>query len=417
MEIKLFEIASNIATPISLASIVIITLYFIYQIVLNLKIFSKLKEKNTFSIINSIINKFFYLSLITMILGIISYVYNQANPLTKSNISLTGNVLCSDGYPVEGAIVFVEGVDRKKKTDTTGWFTIVVDTKEFYVVRSIHKNVVNDITVSKKDIDKPIRLVLKCEKDIITHIDKKNMVYIKGNSFKIGRTGIHNDETPEHEVFLDSYWIDEDEITVEEYIQYCKENSIDFPPDPNFPTMPNYYTNIKWRKHPVVNITWEEANEYCKSVGKKLPTEAQWEVSARYLLNSYESLHPFINENGLPKGNFPDKSLRKFFPNYVTLNYDTKDNFPFTSPVKSFKANSNGIYDLDGNVSEYCFDTYSKNYYEISNKINPINWVGNSKYCVIRGPSWAQWYDVVTKRNRKYKKRSSKSIGFRCAIY
>src|SRR6266496_2306317 len=77
MDKKLFQIASRVATPLSLASTVVIVLYLVYRNILSLGVFSALAESNTFNLLNSIVDKLFYLSLVALILGVAAYVYVQ----------------------------------------------------------------------------------------------------------------------------------------------------------------------------------------------------------------------------------------------------------------------------------------------------------------------------------------------------
>lgn len=242
----------------------------------------------------------------------------------------------------------------------------------------------------------------------------KKMILIKAKDSKIGRSGSSDDDSPERAIYLDAYWIDKFEITVEEYIKHCTENNIEFPPDPTFPNMPNYFTDSRWRKYPAVNITWWEAKRYCECQGKRLPTEAEWENVARFWSND-EYLFPFQTRDYVPIGNYPDSSLIAHFSQFKIHTKSKNDRFPFTAPTGFFEPNGNGIYDLDGNVSEWCLDAYSSNYYESLSLKNPCNLDSTAKRAVVRGPSWIEWYSIVTQRNRASKARRSIYIGFRCA--
>jgi len=118
-----------------------------------------------------------------------------------------------------------------------------------------------------------------------------------------------------------------------------------------------------YEDHPVVDIYLHGANEYAKWVGGRLPTEAEWEKAAR---------------GGLVGRRYPNgDSISK-----DDANYDSEG----TMPVKSFAPNGYGLYDMAGNVWEWCSDCYGIDYYSKSPRDNPTGTLSDS--ClnhVIRG--------------------------------
>lgn len=131
--------------------------------------------------------------------------------------------------------------------------------------------------------------------------------------------------------------------------------------------------------YPVVHISWDDAMAYCKWAGKRLPTEAEWEFAARGgLLNN---IYPWGNEHvnaGKPKCN----SWEGQFPYLNTR----QDGYVTAAPVKSFSPNGYGLYDMAGNVWEWCSDWYDQDYYSSIDKITSINPKGPTKSFDSREP-------------------------------
>ncbi len=231
------------------------------------------------------------------------------------------------------------------------------------------------------------------------------MLFIKGGWFAMG-SNYKADQKPIHRVFVKPFYLDKFEVTVNEFRRFCAETGHKMPIQPF------------WNKddHPVVNVSWYDAQAYAKWCGKRLPTEAEWEFAARGGTNSLRyalnTEHSFVKSHG----NVADYSLlNKDSRRIVETGYD--DGFAFTSPVGYFPPNVFGIYDMEGNVLEWCSDWYDARYYAQSETENPKG-PAKGNYKVIRGGSWNRSgrYLIPTYRTWYPPQCTFDFLGFRCAM-
>ncbi|OWY23184.1 hypothetical protein C7N43_07475 [Sphingobacteriales bacterium UPWRP_1] len=195
------------------------------------------------------------------------------------------------------------------------------------------------------------------------------MVYIEGGSFNMGYNSLLSlDEGPVHPVTLDGFYMAKTEVTVDQYRTFCNATSREMP----FPVSWGWIDN-----YPIVNVSWDDANAYCvwlsTVTGQKyrLPTEAEWEYAARAGNQSTVLDYPFSGSLFIGEvGWYKDNSLEQ------------------PHPVGLKNANRFGLYDMTGNVWEWCSDWYDAAYYFSSDAKNPAGpYFGEKK--VLRGGSWA----------------------------
>ncbi len=201
-------------------------------------------------------------------------------------------------------------------------------------------------------------------------------------------------------------------------------------------TFPRRTGGLSWRKtsfkqkgdHPVVNVSWNDAQAFCKWLSTKsgkavhLPTEAQWEYACRA---NTQTAYPWGDNPNDGKGwaNGADQSYKKLFPDPPGSTWDFfawDDGFVFTSPVGNFKANNLGLYDMIGNVWEWCSDGYG--FYEkvpVKDPTGSPEGKGGITIRVLRGGSWSCLPEGCRSASRFhcYPTGRSEDFGFRVVVW
>ena len=166
------------------------------------------------------------------------------------------------------------------------------------------------------------------------------------------------------------------------------------------PGMKDFPLGAENPDHPVVGVSLAKALKYAAWADKTLPTEAQWEKAAR---------------GGLSGKRYPlGDTLTHDNANF--LGVGGGDKWIYSAPVASFPPNHLGLYDMVGNVWEWCLDAYKFDYYNKSPKRNPVNKdYETTKKRVIRGGAWHMNLLYLHCSYRDGAASQSPNIGFRCA--
>ena len=228
------------------------------------------------------------------------------------------------------------------------------------------------------------------------------MVFIPGGEFLRGRSHalpdddlkwfptLLKDDRPARRLYIDPFYLDEHEVTNEQYAAFVKATGRRAPYN-----WPKGKVPEGKEKFPVVDLSWDDAVAYARWAGKRLPTEAEWERAARGLAEG--GIYPWGDGS-------PSRTLAR---------YNRVDG---PGPVRQLAPNAFGLYDMAGNVWEWCADWYEKDYYQQAPQRNPPG-PAAGQYRVLRGGSWADLPKYLTCAYRSWARPAERSpnIGFRCA--
>ena len=259
----------------------------------------------------------------------------------------------------------------------------------------------------------------------------EGMVPIPAGEFQMGGTDPEalNHEQPVHTVYLDAFFMDEHEVTNLEYQTFVLANPQWQREQIDSEFHDGDYLKL-WRgkrgndypkgkaDHPVVYVSWYAAMAYADWVGKRLPTEAEWEYAAR---------------GGLEGKKYTWGDDARTVPGWGwgdLIDPDRANAGADTTAVGKYPPNGYGLYDMTGNVYEWCLDEYNKDFYAMSPRENPlsgansVDWIINNftdvtTDRVLRGGSWGGLggHSRLRVAFRRWKKPlfTSEKFGFRCA--
>ena len=217
------------------------------------------------------------------------------------------------------------------------------------------------------------------------------MVFVAGGTFQMG-SNIGEWYEPVHSVTVSDFNISKTEVTFEQYDVFCDATGIDKPDDEG------------WGRgdRPVINVSWHDAVAYCEWMSKatektyRLPTEAEWEYAARGGNKSKGYIYSGGNDLNAV-GWYANNSGGK------------------THPVAEKQSNELGLFDMSGNVWEWCSDWYDEGYYSGSPQNDPQG-SNSGKYRVLRGGSWDSRGCRVANRNRLNPDFRYSDRGFRLVL-
>lgn len=231
-------------------------------------------------------------------------------------------------------------------------------------------------------------LIICCTMLLSAQVTFPDMVFVQGGKFNMGSVIGGSDERPVHAVFLDDFYIGRFEVTQRQWRQIMDRDTNIF-----------YFEGCD--SCPAERISWNDVQEYIGNLNEKtkmnfrLPTEAEWEFAARGGLLSKEYKY---------SGSDMDSEVA-----WKVGNTDSRSHF-----VGLKKPNELGIYDMTGNVFEWCADWYSPKWYEASPAMNPAG-PDTGLFRVIRGGSWFYDYSGLITTDRESANPSFRYgyVGFR----
>jgi formylglycine-generating enzyme required for sulfatase activity len=249
------------------------------------------------------------------------------------------------------------------------------------------------------------------------------MVSVEGGTFMMGNISGTSDERPLHKVTVNNFQIGEYEVTISEFKRFI--DATGYKTDAEQPDTvrlkhglpPRGIYNGSWKMDmngnpvnlqdtlkPVGNVSWNDAMEYCKwlsrETGKqfRLPTEAEWEYAAKGGPRSKG--YTYAGGNNLDEVAWYRENSRAY-----------------VHSVGQKKANELGLYDMAGNVREWCYDWYGDTYYQTSPEENPAGPDRGTRR-VLRGGSFGSDAERmrISYRNQEFPYNSALDFGFRIVI-
>ncbi|MBF0225876.1 MAG: formylglycine-generating enzyme family protein [Desulfobacterales bacterium] len=295
-----------------------------------------------------------------------------------------------------------------------------------------------------KELNKPKEIKEEVKpKDLVKDIGSDNyfkesktgmeFIWISKGCFYMGSPADeefrNDDEGPIHQVCVDGFWMSKYEVKKSEFKKFIEASG--YMTDAEKQGFSLIYAGqwekrkgYSWRKpgyeqednHPVVNVSWNDCMDMAKWMSSftrkfRLPTEREWEYAcrggtqtSRFWGNDMQNACLFVNA--------ADITAKKNFPAWEVMDCD--DSYLYTAPCGVFKPNGFGLYDMLGNVWEWCLDEYKRDRYNIKLPALPV--YKKDARVVIRGGSWysrPSFIRCASRENIKYTDKRSYDVGFR----
>ena len=243
----------------------------------------------------------------------------------------------------------------------------------------------------------------------------ERMVRVAASDFTMGSSNQGEFEQPEHQVFIDDFFIDETLVTNEEYLKFVQQTGYISTAeikgfgwgfrDGKYSDLPclcwKSFATPERANHPVVMVSWHDAMAYAEWIGKRLPTEAEWEKAAR---------------GGIECKSYPWGDSQ---PNIENSGFTEKytGEIPATMEVTLCERNGFGLYQMVGNVWQWCSDWYKGSYYQDSPRYYPKG-PETGEFRVRRGGAWNVRQEFrlrCANRGALNPDATAPNMGFRCA--
>ena len=252
--------------------------------------------------------------------------------------------------------------------------------------------------------------------EIVTQANPSPMMTVPAGTFLLGSNRVDNDpyggrtqfddtELPQHRVWLDTYEMDRDEVSLGEYLAFLQRQKIH--PSDELQKLLWHVITVHFisdrilSRWPALYVTWTEANDLCAAKHARLPTEAEWEKAAR-------------GSEGIPYpwgDAIPNSTLAMFGQHHV-------HEIPLLAAVDSYEDGKSpyGLHHMAGNIAEWVQDWFGFDYYAYMPERNPSG-PPTGRYKSVRGGSWKSrpvMLRTATRGGASPDQRAA-TIGFRCA--